>query len=145
MSNYFKTVFNAIHSLATGLKVTGTEFFTKKVTEEYPDNRDSLVISERYAGILEMPHDEDGKNKCIACGICQNSCPNGTIKLVSEMVTDPETGRPKKKLVRYEYDLGQCMFCRLCINVCPTKAIRFSNKFEHAVFTREKLVKVLNR
>ncbi len=61
------------------------------------------------------------------------------------MVTDPETGRPKKKLVRYEYALGQCMFCRLCINVCPTKAIRFSNKFEHAVFTREKLVKVLNR
>ncbi len=145
MANYFSKVFKAVVSLGTGLKVTGKEFFTKKVTEEYPDNRDTLVISERYAGTLEMPHDENGNNKCIACGICQNACPNGTIKVVSEMVQDPETGKSKKKLVRYEYDLGQCMFCRLCVNTCPTKAIQFSNKFEHAVFQREKLVKVLNR
>ncbi len=145
MANYFSKVFNAVVSLGTGLKVTGKEFFTKKVTEEYPDNRDTLVISDRFAGTLEMPHDENGNNKCIACGICQNACPNGTIKVVSEMTKDPETGKPKKKLVRYEYDLGQCMFCRLCVNACPTKAIQFSNKFEHAVFQREKLVKVLNR
>ncbi len=145
MANYISKIFNAVVSLGTGLKVTGKEFFTKKVTEEYPDNRDTLVISERFAGTLEMPHDENGANKCIACGICQNACPNGSIKVVSEMVTDPETGKPKKKLVKYEYDLGQCMFCRLCVNTCPTKAIKFNNSFEHAVFQREKLVKVLNR
>ncbi len=145
MANYFSKIFNAVVSLGTGLKVTGKEFFTKKVTEEYPDNRDTLVISERFAGTLEMPHDENGDNKCIACGICQNACPNGTIRITSEMVQDPETGKSKKKLVRYEYDLGQCMFCRLCVNTCPTKAIQFTNRFEHAVFQREKLVKVLNR
>ncbi len=145
MANYFSKIFNAVISLGTGLKVTGKEFFTRKVTEEYPDNRDTLVISERFAGTLEMPHDENGNNKCIGCGICQNACPNGTIKVVAEMTKDPETGKPRKKLVRYEYDLGQCMFCRLCVNACPTKAIRFSNKFEHAVFQRNKLVKVLNR
>ncbi len=145
MANYFSKVFNAIVSLGTGLKVTGKEFFTRKVTEEYPDNRDTLVISDRFAGTLEMPHDENGNNKCIACGICRNACPNGTINIVSETVQDPETGKSKKKLVKYEYDLGQCMFCRLCVNACPTKAIQFSNKFEHAVFQREKLVKVLNR
>ncbi len=145
MANYFSKIFNAVVSLGTGLKVTGKEFFTRKVTEEYPDNRDTLVISERFAGTLEMPHDEDGNNKCIACGICQNVCPNGTIRITSETVQDPETGKSRKKLVRYEYDLGQCMFCRLCVNACPAKAIRFSNRFEHAVFQREKLVKVLNR
>jgi len=37
------------------------------------------------------------------------------------------------------------MFCRLCVNACPTGAIRFSTRFEHAVYTREKLVKQLNK
>ena len=64
---------------------------------------------------------------------------------LSEMVTDEETGKKKKRLVRYQYDLGSCMFCQLCVNVCPTKAIRFTTQFEHAVFDRSKLVKTLNK
>ena len=61
------------------------------------------------------------------------------------MVEDPETGKKKKKLVKYEYDLGSCMFCHLCVNSCPHGAIEFTTKFEHAVFTRSKLVKTLNK
>ena len=34
-------------------------------------------------------------------------------------------------------------FCRS--DACPTGAIRFSTDFEHAVYTREKLVKQLNK
>ena len=60
-------------------------------------------------------------------------------------VTDPETGKPKRRLARYEYDLGSCMFCQLCVNACPHDAIRFSTAFEHAVYTRSKLVKTLNK
>lgn len=145
MKSYIKGLFHGIGTLATGLKVTSKEFFTPKTTECYPENRATLKISERYCGTLEMPHDEAGNNKCIACGLCQNSCPNSTIRITSETVTDPETGKSKKRLVRYEYDLGACMFCHLCVNACPTGAIRFSNRFEHAVYTRDKLVKILNR
>ena len=100
---------------------------------------------DRCSGSVRMPHDAEGRNRCIACGLCQSACPNGTIRLTTETVADPGTGKTKKRLVRYEYDLGSCMFCHLCVNACPTGAIRFSTDFEHAVYTREKLVKQLNK
>ena len=140
MKSYIKGFFHGLGSLLTGLKVTGREFFTPKVTEQYPENRATLRMFDRFCGELTMPHDAEGRNKCIACGLCQSACPNGTIRITTEMVADPETGKSRKRL-----DLGACMFCRLCVNACPTGAIRFSTDFEHAVYTREKLVKTLNK
>ena len=127
------------------VKGTGRDFLTRKVTDQYRENRDTLKRFDRYRGELTMPHDADGNNRCIACGLCQTACPNGTIRITVETVTDPETGKPKRRLARYEYDLGSCMFCQLCVNACPHDAIRFSTNFEHAVYTRSKLVKTLNK
>lgn len=145
MANYITGILRGVHSLLTGLKVTGREFFTPKVTECYPENRSTLQMYDRFCGTLVMPHDADGRNKCIACGLCQAACPNDTIRLTINTINGEETGRTKKQLVKYEYDLGACMFCHLCVNACPTDAICFDTAFEHAVYTREKLVKTLNR
>ena len=142
---YLSTVTFALKSLLSGLKVTLTEFFTPKVTEQYPENRKTLKISERHRARLTMPHDENGANRCIACGLCQNACPNSSINIVTKSVTDEETGKSKKVLVSYEYDLGCCMFCQLCVNACPKNAIEFCNDFENAVYDRKKLVQKLNR
>lgn len=144
MSNYIKGLFLGIGSLLTGMKVTWKEYFTKKITEQYPENRATLKMNERFCGELSLVTGEDGEYKCIACGICQMNCPNNSIRITSETVEDPETGKKKKKLIKYEYDLGSCMFCHLCMNSCPHGAIRFTTEFEHAVFTRSKLVKTLN-
>ena len=127
-----------------GLKVTFVEFFTKKTTDEYPENRATLVMFDRYRGNLTMTHDEAGKNKCTACGLCEVSCPNNSLRIESEVVADEATGKKKKVLVSYRYDLGSCMFCLLCVKACPTDAIAFDTKFEHAVFDKTKLAKVLN-
>ena len=145
MGSYIKGLFHGLGTLLTGMKVTFKEFFTKKITEQYPENRATLKMHDRFCGELTMPHDENGNNRCIACGLCLMACPNGTIRITSEMVADSETGKQKKRLVKYEYDLGSCMFCHLCVNACPHDAIRFSTDFEHAVFTRSKLVKTLNK
>ena len=145
MKSYIKGFFHGLGSLLTGLKVTARKLSTPKVTEQYPATRATLRMFDRFCGELTMPHDAEGRNKCIACGLCQSACPNGTIRITTEVVADPETGKSRKRLVLYEYDLGACMFCRLCVNACPTGAIRFSTDFEHAVYTREKLVKTLNK
>ena len=142
--NYMEGLLGGIKTLCVGLKTSMREFFTKKITEQYPENRDTLQMFDRFRGSLTMPHNEDNEHKCIACGLCQMACPNDTIKVVSEMV-ETEDGKKKKQLVRYEYNLGCCMFCQLCTKACPQGAITFDQSFENAVFDRAKLVKVLNQ
>ena len=143
VSKYFSGLFTGIFSLLKGMSVTWKELWTPKVTQQYPENRDTLVISERFRCELVMPHDENNEHACTACGICQMNCPNGTIVVTSQMI-ETEDGKKKKILDTHQWDLGLCTFCNLCVITCPSDAIKFENTFENAVFTRSKLVQKLN-
>ncbi len=145
LKEYFKNYFGAVRSLLTGLHTSMKVFLQKPITEQYPENRHTtLNVPERHRGKLTMPVDADGNNKCIACGLCRNACPNGTINITTEM-RPTEDGKTRKHLVRYEYNLGSCMFCMLCVNACPHGAIEFCNDFENAVFEKDKLILTLNK
>lgn len=141
-SQYFSGIFKGIGSLLKGMRVTIGVFAEKKVTQQYPENRNTLVLPPRVRGKLVMPHDGNNEHACTACGICQMNCPNGTINVVSEM--QEIDGKKKRVLVDYFYNLGQCTFCNLCVLTCPSSAIKFSNEFENSVFQRPKLKEKLN-
>lgn len=143
IKEYFASVGKGIGSLVKGMSVTGKEFVTKKVTECYPENRATLKIADRFRAELTLIYDAEGRHRCIGCGICQMNCPNGTIQLTTKMVDLPD-GKKKRMLDKYMYDLGSCTFCMLCVTTCPQDALEFTNDFEQAVFTRDKLVKQLN-
>ena len=143
IKEYFSSLVEGTHSLIKGMEVTGKELFTKKVTEQYPENRAELKIPERFRATLQFIYDDEGYHKCIACKTCERNCPNGTIQIITRMVDLPN-GKKKMKLDKYMYDLGSCTFCGLCVSTCPTDAIEFSNDFEQAVFRREALLKQLN-
>lgn len=143
-NTYFGGLTHGLASLMTGMKTSIKVYFRKKTTEKYPENRKELKLSERFRGTLTMIHNEQNEHHCVACGLCQMACPNGTIRVVSKTI-ETEDGKKKKMLDRYEYDLGSCMFCQLCVNACPHHAITFDQQFEHAVFDRSKLVMKLNR
>lgn len=152
VKEYFSSLGTGISSLIKGMGVTGKEFFTPKVTESYPDPRKGADTSEprykqyaapRFRAKLQFIYLPDGRNRCTACGTCQRNCPNGTITITTKMVDLPD-GKKKRKLDKYMYDLGSCTFCELCVTTCPFDAIEFSNDFEQAVFTRDKLVQQLN-
>ena len=140
---YITSFFSGLRSLLVGMRTTLRVFFRKKTTEQYPENRDTLKMFDRVRGQLVMKHNDRNEHRCVACGICQMNCPNDSIRVVSETVED-EQGKKKKVLVRYEYDLGSCLYCQLCVRSCPHDAIEFDTAFEHAVFTRGKLVRQLN-
>lgn len=143
IKEYFSSVGQGVKSLLVGMGVTGKEFVTPKITEQYPENRKTLQIADRFRAELTLKYDAEGRHRCIACGICQMNCPNGTISLTTKMVELPD-GKKKRKLDKYMYDLGSCTFCMLCVTTCPQDALEFSNDFEQAVFTRDALVKQLN-
>lgn len=143
VKEYFQSLGSGIASLVKGLQVTGKELVTPKITEFYPEDRETRHVPQRFRAILQLVYDKEGRHKCIACGTCERVCPNGTITLETKMVETPD-GKKKKKLDKYLYDLGSCTFCQLCVQNCPTDALAFDNDFEQAVFTREKLLKKLN-
>jgi len=143
IKEYFSSLFQGARSLLKGMEVTGKELVTPKITAQYPENRETLEIADRFRATLSLKYDAEGNHKCIACGLCQINCPNDTIRIDTKMVELPD-GKKKRKLDKYIYDLGSCTFCMLCVTSCPHDAIEFTNDFEQAVFTRSKLVKQLN-
>ncbi|MBQ0030174.1 MAG: 4Fe-4S binding protein [Paludibacteraceae bacterium] len=144
MITYFKNVFSGLVNLCKGMYITMLQFCRPKVTEPYPENRKTRKQFERFRGELTMPHNDKNEHKCTGCGICAMNCPNQTITVTKNKVTT-EDGKAKIELDQYLYDLGSCIFCGICTQVCPQNAIAWSTNFEHAVFTKSKLVKQLNK
>lgn len=102
ITKYIKDVFGAIKSLAIGLKRTLYYFTHHKeiITQQYPDNRDTLVLPERFKGEVVMPHNENNEHRCTGCQACELACPNGTIKVIFKNELTPE-GKKKKQLINW--------------------------------------------
>jgi NADH-quinone oxidoreductase subunit I len=145
LADYIKDVTGAVKSLAIGLKRTMYYFTHHKeiITQQYPDNRATLVLPERFKGEVVMPHNEVNEHRCTGCTACELACPNGTIKVVTKFDITPE-GKKKKAIDKLVYHLELCTLCNLCVVACPSDAIKMAQTFEHSVFDRAQLTKVLN-
>jgi NADH-quinone oxidoreductase subunit I len=146
VSTYFKEIFFGVSSLLKGMKVTGHYFIHpgEIVTQRYPENRDELKMFDRFKGEVVMPHDGNNQHRCTGCGICEINCPNGSIEIISKKETNDD-GKSVRVIDKHIYHLSMCTFCGLCVKTCPSNALEFSQEFEHAVFDRHKLTKVLNK
>lgn len=143
--NYIRDIAVGMFRLMQGMYVSMLQMIRPKITEQYPENRGKKEQFERFRGELTMPHDDDNRHRCTACKICETGCPNGSIQITVKQERDEATGKEKKVLDVYRYDIGSCIFCALCTRTCPQDAIEWTPLFEHAVFTQQKLQKQLNR
>lgn len=143
---YISSILKGIWTLVQGMQITGKYFFHPKyiITQQYPENRDKLVMFDRFRGEVTMPHNENNEHKCTGCGICEINCPNGSIEVISMTIVG-EDGKKKRAIDKHIYHLSMCSLCNLCIKNCPTGAIQMGQRFEHAVWDRTKLTKVLNQ
>jgi NADH-quinone oxidoreductase subunit I len=121
-------------SLITGLRVTFSTFWRKKVTLQYPEER--WELPEGYRGMPALPVDpKTGKPKCIACGSCARICPEQIITIEHEVGEDK-----KRKLTEFKIDMSRCMFCGLCTESCPTGGLQMSKTFELSSTSRDQMV-----
>jgi len=139
---YLSRILRGAISLLKGLNVTFTYFRKPStvITEQYPENRKTLHIAERFRGSIIMPHDEQGEHKCTGCTLCEKACPNASISVLN---TKNIAG--KKVLGKYIYRLDTCTLCGLCMESCPFDAIKIGNDFESATLDKDQLELVLNK
>ena len=143
--NYIVSIFKGMKTLVNGMRVTGYYFVHPKqiVTQQYPENRDTLKMFDRLRSEVIMPHNDKNEHRCTGCGICELNCPNGSIEIISKSIE--VDGKKKRVIDKHIYNLGMCTMCNLCVKSCPSDALTMSQKFEHAVWDRSKLIKVLNQ
>ena len=80
--------------------------------------RDAICITER--GVAEID-----PRKCIGCGLCEKTCPNGIIHLINdtERVVVKCNNHYKGAAVR-KYCINGCIACGKCEKTCPEGAIK---------------------
>ncbi len=110
--------------IVKGLGITMKRLFMKKVTQQYPEVKPDLPP--RSHGSFGFDFD-----KCIACNLCANACPNGVIRVDSK-----KDAAGKKVLQQYNMSLGYCLYCGFCTKACPTKAIYFKTDFDTICYSK---------
>ena len=128
-----------VRAISTGLGITLKHMVKpKKQTQQYPDEKWDL--SRRLRGTHRMATHEDGRAKCVGCGLCPTVCPVNCIKLIP---AEDENG--ERYAAVYEIDEFRCIFCGFCQEVCPVEAIHLGVHYENAEYSRERWVYGLER
>jgi NADH-quinone oxidoreductase subunit I len=132
-------------SIFAGMGVTWRHIFRKKDTQQYPEEKHQF--GPRYRGVPSLVKDQDGREKCVACYMCQWVCPPLAITIeAAEYPEGHELRQIEKYPAKFDINMLRCIYCGLCEEVCPEEAIFMSKTYavtghsrELMIFDKEKL------
>lgn len=127
-------------AILSGMMYTLRRMFMKRFTVQYPE--EPIVLGPEFRGrpVLVM---ENGRERCVACGLCARVCPPFAIHMQAAETDDPKERYPAV----FEINMLRCIYCGLCEEVCPEEAIVMSPEYdfvfrsrEEAIYTKERLL-----
>ena len=124
-------------AIAKGMAITFSHLFKKRPTIQYPEQ--TRPFSQVFRGLHVLNRDEEGRERCTACGLCAVACPAEAITMEAAERQEGEENlyREEKYAAKYEINMLRCIFCGLCEEACPKDAIYLSETFAPANFNRQ--------
>ncbi len=129
-----------IPAIVKGMSITLKHFFMKKATISYPE--ETREFSQVYRGKHVLKRDEQGRERCTACGLCAVACPAEAITMIAAERKPGEENlyREEKYAAKYEINMLRCIFCGDCEEACPKEAIFLTDRIVESGYKRQPFV-----
>lgn len=86
--------------------------------------------------------EEQGRPRCVACGLCARACPPLAISMQAHEVFDDVKEREPEM---FEINMLRCIYCGFCEEVCPEEAIVMSKEYDLTFQGRDEAIFGLDR
>ncbi len=137
-------------ALLTGIRITW-KYFSRTLVAVITGNRDKRVtlyfpeekweVKDGYRGAPTLVKDEDGREKCVSCQLCEFVCPPKAIRITpGSIAPDSSNAKIEKAPREFKIDMIRCIYCGMCEEVCPEEAIFLRKDYLFTGLTRAEMV-----